>query len=135
MADGEGPDSDVSNVSDLRARISELDGRVRELEAVQELILRIVATTKPLDALLDRSGATATQEQAVYKLLDDLVARMNGRPEDRPTFAYFEMKLGSIFPALRSDKDFVTLLIDTLKVERSAYRDLHKYMTANRWPG
>lgn len=129
------PDSDHQDISDLRARVSDLDARVREMEALQELMLRIMATTKPLDALLERSGATATQEQAVYKLLDDLVARMDGRPEDRPTFAYFEMKLGSIFPALRRDKEFIALLIDTLKVERSAYRDLHRYMTANGWPG
>jgi hypothetical protein len=94
------------------------------------MILRILATTKPLTNLLDQYGATETQERAFYALLDDLARRVNGRESDRPTFAYFQMKIGEIFPSLRGDGDFVALLVDTLKLERSTYRELHAYMAA-----
>ena len=110
-----------------------LDARLREVEALQEMMLRILATTKPLTNVLDQYGATETQERAFYALLDDLARRVNGRESDRPTFAYFQMKIAEIFPPLRGDGDFVALLVDTLKLERSAYRELHAYMAAQGW--
>ena len=94
---------------------------------------RTLSTTKPLDGVLDHYGATETQERECYALLDDLAMRMNGRDNERPTFAFFEMKIAEIFPALRKDREFIGLVIDTLKVERSAYRALHTYMAAHRW--
>jgi hypothetical protein len=114
--------------------VAELEARVRELEAVQALILRILSTTKPLDGVLEHFGATETQEHAFYALLDDLVIRARGREQDRPTFAYFEMQLAKIFPALRGDGAFTRLLIDTMKLERPAYRELHAYASAHGWP-
>lgn len=118
----------------LVAKFADLDARLRELEAVQELILRIMSTTKPLDTVLEQFGATETQEHAFYKLLDDLVTRARGREQDRPTFAYFEMQLGQIFPKLRGDREFSGLLIGTMKLERPAYRELHAYATTHGWP-
>jgi hypothetical protein len=44
------------------------------------------------------------------------------------------VRLGGIFPDLRDDRQFVQLLIDTLKIERPAYRELHAYMVSHRWP-
>ncbi len=119
--------------ADTLARLADLDARVRALEAVQEVILRIMATTKPLDRVLEQYGATETQEQAFYKLLDDLVARAAGAEENRPTFGYFQLQLEHIFPALRHDRTFTQLIIDTLKVERPVYRTLHAYACANHW--
>ena len=113
--------------------LADLDARLREVEVLQELILRILSTTNPLDKLLDQYGATETQERACYALLDDLAARTNKRDNERPTFGYFEMKLADIFPARRNDREFIGLVIDTLKVERAAYRELHAYMTAHGW--
>ena len=113
--------------------LTDLDARLREVEALQEMMLRILATTKPLDKVLEQYGAADTQERACYALLDDLAARMNGHDNQRPTCAYFEMKLGDIFPALRKDREFIGLIIDTLKVERPAYRALHTYMAAHAW--
>jgi len=113
--------------------LAHLDARLREVEALQEMILRILSTTKPLGNVLDQYGARETQERAFYGLLDDLVLRARGREAERPTFAYFQMKIGDIFPALRKDRDFIGLVIDTLKVERAAYRELHAYMTAQGW--
>src|SRR5213593_975626 len=120
--------------SDVNARLSDLDARLRELDAVQQLILRILSTTKPLDSILEQYGATETQVRAFYKLLDELVSRARGREQDRPTFAYFEMQLGNIFPSLRHDRDFTRLVIDTLKIERTAYRELSSYCAMRGWP-
>ena len=57
-----------------------------------------------------------------------------GSVKDRPSFAFFEMHINEIFPHLRGDREFVQLLIDTLRVERPAYRALHQYMLAHNWP-
>lgn len=45
------------------------------------------------------------------------------------------MRLGEIFPQQRGDAAFVRSLIDTLRVERPAYRELHAYMAAQGWGG
>ena len=119
---------------DDSSRLMDLEARVRELEAVQELILRIMSTTKPLGGVLDHYGATETQEQEFYRLLDELVVRARGREQDRPTFAYFQMRLEQIFPALRHDREFIQLVIDTLKVDRAAYRELYAYTVDHHWP-
>ncbi len=113
--------------------LADLDARLREVEALLEMMLRILATTKPLTNVLDQYGATETQGRACHALLDDLARRAKGRESDRPTLAYFQMKIAEIFPTLRGDAEFIELLIDTLKVERSAYRELHAYMTACCW--
>jgi len=110
-----------------------LEARVSALEALQEMTLRLLATTKPLDNVLEQYGATQTQQRATYVLLDDLAVRANGRENERPTFAYFEMKLAEIYPTLRKDREFLTTIIDTLKVERAAYRSLHDYIVAHGW--
>ena len=123
--------SDSDNAS---SRLVDLEARVRELEAVQQLILRIMSTTKPLGGVLDQYGATETQEVEFYKLLDDLVVRAKGREQDRPTFAYFQMRIEQIFPALRHDREFMQLVIDTLKVDRIAYREFYAYTVAQHWP-
>jgi hypothetical protein len=114
--------------------VDDLDARLREVEAVQQLILRLLSVTKALASVLEQYGATEAQERAFYALLDELAVRARGREKDRPTFAYFHMKMDEIFPALRGDRDFVEIVIDTLKVERSAYRELHAYMAAKGWP-
>jgi hypothetical protein len=121
-------------MTDERAvTLADLDARLREVEALQEMMLRIMAATKPLANVLEHYGATQTQERAFYALLDDLARRCKGRADDHPTFAYFQMKLCEVFPSLRNDREFLELVIDTLKVERAAYRDLHAYMATNRW--
>jgi uncharacterized protein with von Willebrand factor type A (vWA) domain len=114
--------------------LDELDARLRELEAVQQLILRILSTTKPLDNVLDQYGATDSQERAFYTMLDDMATRSHGKEQDRPTFAYFVMKTQEIFPELRHDREFINLLVDTLGAERPAYRELSAYVKAHGWP-
>lgn len=113
--------------------LADLDARLREVEAIQEMMLRILSTTKPLDNVLEQYGATDTQQRACYALLDDLATRTKGRQNELPTFPFFEMRMNEIFPAMRQDREFLRLIIDTLKVERAAYRSLHAYMAAHRW--
>ena len=124
--------SDTPN--DALARVADLEGRVEQLEAVQELLLRLLSTTRPLAGVLEQYGATETQEQAFYQVLDGLATRTDGPERDRPSFAFFQMRVDEIFPELRGDREFIQLLIDTLKVERPAYRTLHQYMRAHGWP-
>ena len=114
--------------------LEELDRRLREIEAVQQLILRIMSTTKPLDNVLEQYGATDTQERAFYALLDDMAARSHHKEQDRPTFAFFVMRVQEIFPTLRTDREFINLLVDTLRMERPAYRELSAYVKAHGWP-
>ena len=101
---------------------------------MQELTLRLLSTTMPLANLLRYYGATETREQALYRLLDDLAERIKGPSHREPTFGQFKVRLGEIFPELRDDRNFMQLIIDTLKVERPAYKRLHEHMTSHRWP-
>ena len=120
--------------ADVTARVGALEQRVQELSAVQDLVLRLLSTTRPLSRLLEQYGATETQEKALYQLFDELVVRVRGPERDRPTFGYLQMQLGHIFPELAREREFLQLLIDTLKIERPAYRTLHAYAVEQRWP-
>jgi hypothetical protein len=120
--------------SDLQGRIEALETQVAELRSVQDLLVRLLSTTRPLASVLEFFGATDAAEQALYSLLDELLAASRGPKPRQPTFSYFQMRLGEIFPALRGDRAFVQTLIDTLKVDRPAYRELHAYMDAHHWP-
>jgi hypothetical protein len=114
-------------------QIKDLQARVSQLEVMQDLLLRILSTTRPLSNVLEQFGATETQQQALFKLLDELVARVRGPEGERPSKGYFDLHVNQIFPDFRGDSDFRSLLMDTLKVDRPAYRQLHEYMTAQGW--
>src|SRR3989442_7583731 len=86
--------------------LDDLDARLREVEAVQQMILRLLSTTKPLETVLEHYGATDTQERAFYPLLDELCVRARGREQHRPTFAYFLIEVVDIFPSFRCDREF-----------------------------
>lgn len=112
---------------------SDLEARVAHLEMMQDLLFRLMSMTRPLSNVLEQFGATRTQEQELLKFLDELVERSRGPERSRPSRAHFEMHVGEILPALRGNREFLQLLMDTLKVERPAYRELHEYMTAQGW--
>lgn len=120
--------------SDLTDRVAALEAKVDELKSVQDLLMRLVSGSRPLSSFLEFYGATDTAERALAALLDELLAASRGPANRKPTFSYFRMRLDEIFPAHRGDREFVQALIDTLKVERPAYRELHAYMAAHRWP-
>ena len=124
----------MADLPDLTARVQELESQVAELVAIQNLLLRLMSTTRPLSRMLEQYGATETQEEAVYRLLDRVGERTRGDERDLVTFGYLRRGLGEIFLDRRDDREFIQLLIDTLKIERPAYRELHAYMMAHRWP-
>src|SRR5262245_25747115 len=124
----------MAEPQDLIARVVELESKVEELTLIQNLLLRIVSTTRPLAKLLEQYGATQSQEAALYALLDRIAERTAGIQRDLVTFGYFRRGIEQIFPHRSDDREFVQLLMDTLKLERPAYRALHDYMIANGWP-
>ena len=111
----------------------DLEARVAHLEMMQDLLFRLMSMTRPLSNVLEQFGATRTQEQELLKFLDELVERARGPERGRPSRAHFEMHVGEILPALRGNHEVLQLLMDTLKVERPAYRELHEYMSAQGW--
>ena len=115
-------------------RLEQLEARVAELEMMQTLLVRILSTTRPLAGVLQQYGATETQEQAVHRFLDSLVERARGPERDRPSLAYFQMHIDQLLPRLRGDREFLKILVDTLRVERPAYRELHEYIVQQAWP-
>lgn len=119
--------------AEIDRKIADLDGRVRGLEALQDLTLRLLSTGKPLDSVLDQHGATAAQQQAFYQLLDEMVLRSRGPAHDQPSLTYYQSQLEHIFHALREDTAFLGLLTDTLKIDRPIYRELHAYMAVAGW--
>ncbi len=112
---------------------SDLEARIAHLEMMQDLLFRLMSMTRPLSNVLEQFGATRTQELELLKFLDELVERSRGPERGRPSRAHFEMHVGEIMPTLRGNREFLQLLMDTLKVERPAYRELHEYMTAQGW--
>jgi hypothetical protein len=114
--------------------LAQIEAQVQEIKAVQDLLLRLASTTRPLSGLLEYYGANETKEQALYKFLDELVELTRAPKHRHPTFGAFKIRLGELFPELRGDRQFVQLIIDTLRAERPAYRELHEYMTSHGWP-
>jgi hypothetical protein len=119
---------------DHEARIAALEAKVQELEALVDVSLRLSAAEKPLSALLARFGATEAETLAVHALLDDVLKRAQAGGFYTPSFAGFVRQLVEVCPAARDDREFVALLLDTLKLERPAYRQLHAFATAHGWP-
>ena len=124
----------MTDTPDLAARVAELESQMKELRLMHDLVLRLLSTTRPLARVLEQYGANETQEQALYRLLDRLIERIRGPERDRTSFGIFKRGLFEIFGARQDDRELVQLLIDTLKIERPAYRELHEYMVSHRWP-
>ena len=117
-------------------RIIDLEAKVAQLDMIQQLLLRLMSITHPLSNVLAQFGADASQEQDMMQLLDELATRVRSLDrEHQPSFDYFQTRVGEILPALRSDREFLRLLIDTLRVDRAAYRDLYDYMVVHDWIG
>lgn len=114
-------------------RIAALEAKVQELDTLVNLALRLIAVEKPVSALLERYGATEAEDLAVHALLDDLARRAEQGGMYAPSFGGFVNELVQRFPAVRGDRQFVALLIDTLKLDRPAYQRLHGYASAAGW--
>jgi len=119
---------------DSHERIEALEAKVHELEALVTLVLRLMSVEKPLSSLLCRYGASQAEDRAVHALLDDLSRRVEAGGIYAPAFSGFVSDLGRCFPAIKNDREFVGLLLDTLQIERPAYQKLHAYTTVKGWP-
>jgi DNA repair ATPase RecN len=127
-------DSPVSIIDRVDERLTELEAHVAQLEMLQQLILRLLSITHPLSNVLAHYGASATQEHELLQYIDQLAERAHSLERSkRPTAEEFQERVADILPSLRKDVDFLRLIIDTLRVERVAYRELHEYMTAQGW--
>ena len=116
-------------------RIAALESKVQELDALVNLALRLLAVEKPVSALLERYGATRAEDLAVHTLLDDVAKRAEQGGMYAPSFAGFQNEIDMTFPTVRGDRQFVALLVETLKLDRPAYQKLHAYATAHGWQG
>jgi hypothetical protein len=116
-------------------RIAALESKVEELDTLVNLALRLLAVEKPVSTLLERYGATQAEDHAVHTLLDDVARRAEQGGRYAPSFAGFQNEIDATFPTVRGDRQFVSLLLDTLKLDRPAYQKLHAYATAHGWPG
>ena len=115
-------------------RIAALEAKVYELEVLVNLSLRLLALEKPVSAVLERYGATDAEDVAVHALLDDMARRAEQGGMVAPSFGGFIGQLFERFPSIRGNREFVSLLLDTLKVDRPAYQKLHAYLSAQAWP-
>ena len=115
-------------------RIAALEAKVQELDTLVNLALRLLAVEKPVSALLERYGATDAEDVAVHALLDDLSRRAEQGGMYAPSFGGFVNDLYTRLPSVRGDREFIALLLDTLRVDRPAYQRLHAYVAAQGWP-
>jgi hypothetical protein len=120
--------------NDVESRLSEIEAKLQELEALAHLALRLLAVDQPVGTLLRQFGATEAQERAVHALLDDVAARSERGGIYLPSFAGFTSDLYARFPAVRNNREFVVLLIDALKLDRPTYQKLHAYAQEQQWP-
>jgi hypothetical protein len=123
----------VSAIDRVDERLRELEAHVRQLDMLQQLILRLLSIMHPLSNVLAHYGANATQEHDLMQFLDELAGRVRSLERNRPTYDEFRIRVSDILPSLSGDAEFLRLIIDTLRVERSAYRELHEYMVAQGW--
>ena len=117
----------------LEARVAALETKLQEVEAIANLALRLLAVEKPVSSLLGRYGATESEDLSVHALLDDVAMRAGQGGMYAPSLGGFANELGERFPAVRGDREFMSLLLDRLKMDRPAYRKLHDYMSAAGW--
>lgn len=119
--------------NDAEQRIAALEAKVQELDALVNLALRLLAVEKPVSTLLERYGATQAEDSAVHALLDDVAKRAERGGMYAPSFRGFQNEIDVAFPTIRGDRQFLLLLLDTLKLDRPAYQKLHAYAIAQGW--
>src|SRR5262245_26053008 len=125
----------TSLIDRVDMRLAELEAHMAQLDMVQQLLLRLMSIMHPLSQMLGHYGATTSQEQELLHYLDDMAGHVRSLERNRrPQFEQFHERVGEILPALKDDPEFLRLVIDTLRVERAAYRELYEYMVEQGWP-
>ena len=119
---------------DLESRVAALEDKLQEVEALANLALRLLAVEKPVAALLQRFGASESESLAVHTLLDGVATRAEQGGMYSPSFSGFASDVFAKFPGVRNNREFVELLLDTMKLDRPTYQRLHAYAVENGWP-
>src|SRR4029078_5093771 len=107
---------------------------VHLLETLLNVSLRLSAAEKPLSTLLTRFGASETEGLPVHALLDHLTKRVEAGGFYTPSFRGFVSDLVKVCPCAKNDREFVVLLLETLKLDRPAYRQPHQVAAPQGWP-
>src|SRR5215471_1341228 len=115
-------------------RLAALEAKVQELDTLVNLALRLLSIERPISMLLERYGATESEDLAVHALLDHTVKRAEQGSIYAPSFGGFVTELFIRFPGVRDNREFVGMLLDTLKIDRPAYQKLHAFVTSQGWP-
>ena len=117
------------------ARLSALEAKVQELEAMITLAFRLLSLEKPVSALLASFGAGSSEELAVHALLEDFAHRAGHGGIQTPSFGGFAEALFQRFPGVRGNREFVSLLLlDAMKIDRPAYLAFHAFTVQEGWP-
>jgi DNA repair ATPase RecN len=124
----------TSLIDRVDERLADLEAHIHQLDMIQQLLLRLMSIMHPLSNVLAQYGATSTQEQEIMQYLDQLAERVQSLERNRPSLEQFNTRIAEIMPDLKDDRDFARLIIDTLRVERAAYRDLYDYMIGQVGP-
>ena len=119
---------------DVDRRLTALESRIQEVEALANLALRLLAVEKPVSAVLERYGATEAEDLAVHAVLDDVARRAELGGMYAPSFGGFLQELAERYPASRDNRELVSLILETLKVDRPAYRQVYAYASSQGWP-
>ena len=109
-----------SDMAELRARVTDLEGRLTTVFGVLRLI-------RPAVAVLSHSGADAQQQQAFFALVDEMTRRVESGSS--VSFADFEERVADIVPATRGNRKFFELLLEALSVERPEAKPMLDYLT------
>ncbi len=111
----------------IDSQVVELQGRVNQLEAQLNMVLGILALSRPAATVLSRCGVDEEQQQMFYGLIDDMSARVESGCS--VSYADFEERVADLVPSRRGDRRFFESLIDALKLERPAAKSMLDYLT------
>jgi hypothetical protein len=109
------------------SQVTELQGRVAELEAQLKTALGILGLMKPAETLMAHCGADAAQQQALYRMIDEMESRVI--QGSSVSYSDFSERVADLVPGKRGDRKFVELLIDALKLERPSSKPMLDYLT------
>ena len=119
--------------SDVLGRVEALEAQVAELKSVQDLLMRLLSTTRPLANLLEYYGSTDAAEQALYNLLDELLAPPGGPSPANPRSA----TSGCGWPRFPSAPCRSCICPDAHRHDEgrpAGVPGLHAFMEAHGWP-
>jgi hypothetical protein len=109
------------------SQVADLQGRIAELEAQLRTALGILGLMRPAETVLAHCGADQVQQQALYKMIDEMEARVI--QGSSVSYSDFSERVADLVPGKRGDRKFVELLIDALKLERPTSKPMLDYLT------